>query len=350
VTDQANKQRTVLHIGLHKTATRFLQRAVFRSLDSRQFLVNPEVLEKPLKRALRSPGAANVEAAHAAAAAARDQAGTRTLVISDPTISGDMYSSHEDYQRNLELVHDLFPEARVIYFVRRQSDWLLSAYRQALVKGPGMPIERFLNHYEGEFRPRVARRVHGVRNVEALTLRFLDIYRAYADRFGPEQVYLFRQEDLRHDRDAVYARLAEALGLEALPRLPERVSGNRGFSALAIRLFFAGTGRTPRPPRPEDAEPPAPATRRRHPMRRLRTAFIRHVFDKLIYKDWDLLAHDGMRARLDAHYADDFETLARVAHTVLREGPGPAARARAAGGEGPSGASRSAAATPAGRP
>lgn len=319
----------VLHIGLHKTATRFLQRAVFRSLDADHFLVNPECLDRPLRRALRSPTPEHRESARAAAARARDEAAGRTLVISDPTISGDMYSSHADYLQNLDLVHELFPEARVVYVVRRQSDWLQSAYRQALVKGPGMPIERFLNYYDGQFLPRVARRVHGVRNVEALTLRFLDIYRDYADRFGPERVYLFRQEDLRASRDRVYARLAEALGLDELPELPRRVSGNRSFSALAIRLFFAGTGTAPERPGPEAAEPPVPRSRRRRPLRRLRTTLIRHVFDKILYKDWDLLAAHGMREQLDRHYREQFEALTRVAEEVLAHGPGPRARARA---------------------
>jgi hypothetical protein len=319
----------VLHIGLHKTATRFLQRALFRSLDERSFWVNPQVLQRPLRRALREPSEANRHAAHEAAAEARAQAGDRTLLISDPTISGDMYSSHVNYQNNLELVHGLFPDARIIYFVRRQSDWLQSAYRQALVKGPGMPIERFLNYYDGAFQPRVARRVYGVRTVEAQTLRFLALYRGYADRFGPDRVYLFRQEDLRQRPEQVYAGLADALGLRELPELPASVSGNRAFSALAIHLFFAGTGRRPAAPSDDDAEGDTPSTRPRHPLRRLRTLFIRHVFDKMIYKDWDLLAAHGMREQLDRHYGEEFNALTRVASEVMTNGPSARARALA---------------------
>lgn len=321
----------VLHIGLHKAATRFLQRAIFAGLDHRCFLVNPPDLTRTLKRALRIPSEESRKMVHEAVATVREEIGNRTLVISDPTISGDMYSSHMDYGNNLALIHELFPEARILYFVRRQSDWLQSAYRQSLVKGKGMPIERFLNFYDGEFRPRLARRVHGVRNVEALTLNFLDIYRAYADRLGPEHVYLFRQEDLRERPDAVYARLAEAVGLHELPPLPERVSGNRAFSALAIRLFFSGTGGTPKPPPPSAVDVPAhgPGHRFGRPWRRFRTAFIRHIFDRIIYSDWDMLARHGMRAQIDAHYAEEYRLLTAVAERILEEGPGPQARTAA---------------------
>lgn len=314
----------VIHIGLHKTGTRFLQRAVLRQLDSTRFAVNPEPLYTRLRDAARHPGdAARADAARAAAADTWGDLGGRTLVISDPSLSGDMYSSHAGYQENLGLVAELFPAARIVYFVRRHTDWLQSAYRQSLKKGPGQPIERFLNFHEGEFRPRAARVVNGARNVEALTLSFVDIYRAYADRFGPEQVYLFRQEDLRRRPAEVQARLAEALGIAELPEPPSRVSGNRSFSALAIQWFVAGNRYVPRPLRRQgrwDSSRYGKALRRRG--RRIRGAFIQHVFDRLIYRDWDLLARGGMRDRLEAHYADADRVLAEIADRVLAKGPG----------------------------
>lgn len=319
----------VLHIGLHKAATRFLQRAVFTNLDSDRFLFNPEPLFHDLRQAVRHPGDENRAArADAAAERARVLAGKRTIVISDPSISGDMYSSHEDYSDNLALVHRLFPEATILYFVRKQSDWLHSAYRQALVKGPGMPIEFFLNFRGGRFVDRTSRKVGNARNVNALDLRFLDIYRDYADTFGAERVYLLRQEDLRQRPADVYRRVAEALGLEALGEEKGRVSANRSFSALAIHLFFPGVHRQPRPgPAIEDAAPTMQRIHRR--LTKIRTALIRHGFDRLVYRDWDLLARHGMREKLEAHYEPEYRALSEISAAVLDEGPGPAARARA---------------------
>lgn len=310
----------VLHIGLHKTATRFVQRALLHDLDSERFLVNPEPLGSALKRALRHPGPENREAARFAARHARRYAGERTLVVSDPTISGDMYSHHDDWQANLEFVRELFPDARVLYFVRRHSDWLQSAYRQGLVKGPGVPIEFFLNFRDGAFRPRTARRIGGARNIEALGLRFLEIYRGYARTFGADHVYLFRQEDLRHRPDHVRARLAQALGLAELRPRTKGVSSNRSFSALAIQLFFPGVHRWPNASRRGDPRQ-VWLRRARGRLRKVRAALIRHVFDRLVYRDWDLLARNGMRERIDRHYAADEQVLARVADVILRDGP-----------------------------
>lgn len=319
----------VLHIGLHKTATRFLQRALFRNLDTDLFLCNPPGLERKLRRALRSHSRQDLEAVRTAAREAIDQAGDRTLLVSDPGIAGDMYSSYEDWRRNLDIVHELFPGARIIYFVRRPWDWLLSAYRQVLSKGRGVPIEFFLNFREGAFRPRDARYVGGARNLNALELPFRAIYLGYADRFGAERVYLFRQEDLRARPEDVYARLADALGLDRLPPLPERVSGNRAMSALAVHLFFPGVYFRPRS---RDHEPPRDGwwLRARRRLRRWRTVFIQHVFDRLVYRDWDLLARGGMREVLERHYADEYNALSRAAQAILDHGPGETARSAAA--------------------
>lgn len=314
------RPRVVLHIGLHKTGTRYLQREVFRPLDRERFSVNPEPLWLAVRDAVRRPG--DAQAAEKARAAVRDwrqSADNRTLVISEPHISGDMYGNHHDYADNLAFMYELFPEARIIYFVRNQADWLQSAYRQQLVKGASIPLHVFLNHYEGAFRDRPGRWVHGGRTVEPLNQRFLPIYRGYAEAFGSGQVALFRQEDLKRRPEDVKAQLAAVLGLDALPQAERERVQNRSYSALSIRLFHPGTNRTLPAPDPADARTPRRRLRRTlRPLFRLRRLLVQHVFDKLCYVDWDLLAQDRMRERIDAHYAEENHEIARIAADVLR--------------------------------
>jgi len=320
--------RVILHIGLHKAATRFLQRAVFARLDANRFLVNPPELVRALKQAIRFPCPETRAALEQAATAAREQAGGRRLLVSEPTISGDMYSAHEDWVANRDLVQALFPDATIVYFTRRQSNWLQSAYRQHLAKGVAIPLETFLNFRDGEFRERPHRFVGGARTTNARDLRFLAIYRGYAEAFGADKVYLFRHEDLSGRPEAVSPRLSEALGIESLPDSSGAPRHNRAFSALAIRLFFPGVHRTPQwtgriqyPSRVHE--------RLARTGRRLRTAFVQHIFDKIIYRDRDLLAAHGMREHLEAHYEAENRAIERVAAQIRTHGPGPRALALA---------------------
>ncbi len=314
-------REVILHIGLHKTATRFLQRAVFNNLDSGTFEVNPEPFTELLHQHMRRPDdVALTEKFSRAAAALVDD--PRKLLISLPDISGDMYNSHDNYLANRDVVKKLFPEAKVIYFVRNQADWLVSAYRQSMQKGACGPIEVFLNYRDGEFQPKRARYLGNMRNVNALDQRFYAIYEAYAEAYGADNVYLVRYEDFRRNRQGVVDVLCQALGIDSLPVSQPSSTPNRSFSALALNLFCSGFWLRMFPPRASD-KPRGPAWLRRYGptrlLRVLRRHFIRKIWDRLWYVDWDLLAKDRMRERLNEHYTTENEKIRSAARAVASD-------------------------------
>jgi hypothetical protein len=57
-------------------------------------------------------------------------------------------------------------------------------------------------------------------------------------------------------------------------------------------------------------------------LKKIRTAFIRHLFDRLVYRDRDLLARHGMREKLENHYGEENRILEHVAEEILASGPG----------------------------
>lgn len=314
--------RTVVHVGLHKAASRFLNHEVFAPLRQDPGVAfNPRAIADALR-----PAQLRRDAKHARRVIRVEHerlraAGCTLLLLSRVGLSGDMYEHQSGHREALEFLRDAFPDAHVLIVVRYPPDWLLSAYRQSLVKGAAGPIERFLNFYEGEFQPRRARRVRDMRTLEPLRLEFEDIVVRCDRLFGADRVWVVRQEDLRSDRERVMAVLQACLD-HPLPRGGNGGSSrNRGFSALAIQLFCGGRHRV----RPDDVHDDQPRPRWYgrwvlRPLRRLRMIFIRHVFDRIVYRDWDLLARNAMRERLDARYTDEYARLTRRARALLDRG------------------------------
>ena len=180
-----------MHIGLHKTATRFFQNFVFAQLNSVDVLFNPPVLMTPLHSLYRNPSAeGGKEKVLAALAELRQDAQGKCLLISKPDIPGEMYDGYQQHPEYLVLLRELMPEAQILYVARYPVDWLHSAYRQSLVKGRGGPIETFLNFKDGKFGEKRAVYANGMRNIDARQFPVRSIYNHCVELFGRDRVVL----------------------------------------------------------------------------------------------------------------------------------------------------------------
>lgn len=312
-------RRIVIHLGLQKTATRFMQKYVFMPTREQGVIYNPEPMMSALHALYRSPDNPDLlREAQLAIAHVLQMAPDATVLISKPDLLGDMYNSYARYRENLDLLKQLFPEAALLLFTRHPADWLHSAYRQSLVKGVGGSIETFLNFYDGAFQPKRAHFANGMRNVDALSLPFKAAFDHSVALYGADSVHLYCFEDFRRDKSAVLEQIRRLLGLdELLIDDADRVK-NRSFSALAINLFCRGRA-SGRRPRFSESPPPRWLSRWVHrPLRKIRAALIKHGFDKVIYRDEDLLARAGMRTRLERHYDSDYAALRSISERHLR--------------------------------
>lgn len=310
--------KVIIHIGLQKTATRFMQKSVFAPTEAQGVLFNPVEIMPAIHSLFRDAGNTVLKvAAEGAIKRYLDAHPGATVLISKPDIPGDMYDGYSAYRENLVLLQSLFPSAHIIYFARHPADWLHSAYRQSLVKGYGGPIERFLNFEAGEFRPKSHAYVDGMRNVSALNVPIFEIYEQCISLFGRQRVALICYEDMKASKAAVFDLLRDVIGLQKLDIAEPEKLKNRSFSALAI-MRFCGGGERHAAPRYSDS-PPSYFVQKyiQKPLRKIRAAFIKHGFDDVIYRDWDLLARNGLREKLTAHYSSDYASLRELSREGL---------------------------------
>ncbi len=107
--------QTIFHVGLHKTATTFLQRRVFPGLTEVAF-VPPPARVRTVLPAAESQG---------------------TLLVSDEGISGIPYERDwfGQFRVNMAGLAHMFPEAGIIIGFRAHADLISSIYRQYLHEG-----------------------------------------------------------------------------------------------------------------------------------------------------------------------------------------------------------------------
>ena len=112
------------------------------------------------------------------------------------------------------------------------------------------------------------------------------------------------------------------IGLAQLPNLePDRVK-NRSYSAQAIERFCSGRPASTHQVSFSDEGPSHLYWKYwLKPLRKLRANFIKHGFDNLTYRDWDLMSRGGMRDQLNELYQSDYEQLLSISRARL-EGDG----------------------------
>lgn len=116
--------QVIVHIGLHKTATSFLQRNVFPNLPETIYATNNEFFVPWQKQVVNK---------------------NRYLFLSYEGFSGSPWQFNRpkikrrsfisSYEENINALARYFPEASIIVFIREHSGWLRSLYKQYLHEG-----------------------------------------------------------------------------------------------------------------------------------------------------------------------------------------------------------------------
>jgi hypothetical protein len=252
----------LLHIGYHKTGTTWLQRDVFAGgvpgfalpwhrgvLNDAFVTVNDLDFSAERARALLAERRAVMPPSDAA-----------VDVVSHERLSGNPHSGGYDSRAIASRLRATFPDARVLAVIRRQSEMVLSAYKQYVREGGAQSIDRYL-HPPHRGRARVPQ----------FSLSFFEYDRliaCYHDLFGADRVLVLPYEQLDADPLAFVQRIA-AFGGVPEPASVAASRRNVGLSGTAVGV-----------------------------KRRFNFWFARDTVNPAAPFDWPRVAH-GVRTRLD---------------------------------------------------
>lgn len=234
----------LIHIGLHKTGTSWLQVHLFANPAMPFWTAAPETVGKRKSRAkfgsyffYRSADGNMLLDGDFDAAAARHGLGAervppaRCLVVSNERLSGHPMSNGIDRSWICDRLHAALPDGKVLIVVREQRAMILSNYMQYLKYGGPRSIEGYL-------APENDARAPGLDPRYWEYDRLVALYRA---RFGAANVLVLPYEMLRKAPQDFVARICRFAGVEppaeALPSSSRENASQNYLTCTGLRLL-----------------------------------------------------------------------------------------------------------------
>jgi len=234
--------KIVLHIGLHKTATKYLQHHAFPFLDKSKFLYNPEKLDQYVLDYLKAFGNDKKEILPKVVEERerlQKENPNKTIILSREAYSGNLFSAYKYWDESIALLKQCFPEAKIIMAFRYQTDWLLSCYRESIHEHHYQSVEDFLCFSEDTksfYKPTSSRNQNGYAQLYALNLDYGKMITTIYENFERDEVLTYFYEDFKENKGEILSNIEHFIGSEKISTKESIGIPNRGYSALTINL------------------------------------------------------------------------------------------------------------------
>jgi hypothetical protein len=186
----------VVHIGLHKTGSTWLQKDVFTQSSYRKFISTQDNLGRQIFNHIidASTSEWNPDMVRAYFTA------FSSVVLSHESFSGRIWDGSPERFRTAQRLHDVLRNPRILIVLRSQPAMLTSLYAQYIHEGGWSNIHRFLDGT-----------AEGL-ELDPSHLQYSYLVSRYFEIFGPSNVTVFPYELIRYDRAEFFRRLDSITG------------------------------------------------------------------------------------------------------------------------------------------
>jgi hypothetical protein len=227
----------ILHIGMPKSASTFLQKQVFPNLEDVLFCTyrNP-IFDAIRKLEFKHRHMVDLDQIKIELDQYLETVKEKHVLISNEMIFGNPWHNFMNHSDMAYFLKILFPEAKILTVLRKQDDFLSSAYLQAIRIGFPQKKKHFFNLTDGEFGDY---NYNGGMNIDAKSVDLYHFIKAYEDHFGKENIKLLPFELFKKDKKQFLEIIYSEYGLT--PYFPENYkSVNKGYTSLTLPMsrFF----------------------------------------------------------------------------------------------------------------
>jgi hypothetical protein len=228
-----------LHVGMHKTASTFLQKNVFPKYASENLIYNPKDLMNLLEEIFIFDYGNQDSILRAKKKVENYSKNNKKLFVSSEQIS-QLFCSN-NYDQNAKIAFEIFPKATIILFLRYQPDWILSSYKQSLQMGDWQDIEKFLNYKDGNFRRvpknKLLYNSEGFLHTDIYNIDYCKLLKIYFNLFKKENVNVLFYENFQTDPNATVNEISSILSENLdLTQINLEIKSNKSFSQVSINI------------------------------------------------------------------------------------------------------------------
>lgn len=233
--------RPIVHIGYHKTATTWFQKAFYPAVRNARFIARGRV-----RAALLEVGAFHFDRAAALAELGTD--GIERVALCEEGLSGYLHNGGLGGHLSkavAERINTVLPHARIVIFIRSQPSIVAASYEQYVRGGGTYSLRRYAfaqNYLKG-----ARAEFHRAPRFTFDHYEYGPLIAHYRALFGSENVHIYPFEAFRADRTTFLAGFARDLDLDVDIGALAMRSTNRAYGLRvidAVRILNLLTSRT----------------------------------------------------------------------------------------------------------